>query len=239
MLFFYIRHGDPIYVPDSLTELGKKQADAVAKRLAMYGIDRIFASTSERAIQTARPTSELTKIEIEQRDFCHERYAAKEFTALNSKGEPQWAFYNERIRQLFNSPEIRAMGENWAEHPEFVDTAFKTGIERVKKGADELFLSLGYEHDRENGCYRAVAPNNQRVALFAHQGFGIAFLSAVLDIPYPLYSSHFDMCHSGMTVIDFNEGENGIVIPKVLSLSNDSHLYKEGLPSNYLGLQKF
>ena len=56
MLFFYIRHGDPIYDPDSLTELGKKQADAVSKRLALYGIDKIYASSSNRAIQTAKPT---------------------------------------------------------------------------------------------------------------------------------------------------------------------------------------
>lgn len=30
MIFFYIRHGDPIYVPDSLTPLGMRQADAQA-----------------------------------------------------------------------------------------------------------------------------------------------------------------------------------------------------------------
>ena len=53
MLFFYIRHGDPTYHPDELTPLGKRQAEAIAKRLALYGIDRIFASTSNRAIQTA------------------------------------------------------------------------------------------------------------------------------------------------------------------------------------------
>ena len=41
MLFFYIRHGDPIYEPDSLTVLGQKQAEALSKRLAMYGIDKV------------------------------------------------------------------------------------------------------------------------------------------------------------------------------------------------------
>ena len=61
MLFFYIRHGDPIYDPDSLTALGKRQAEAVARRLALYGIDEIYASTSTRAIQTATPTSEILK----------------------------------------------------------------------------------------------------------------------------------------------------------------------------------
>ena len=46
MLLFYIRHGDPIYNPDSLTPLGHRQAEAVAKRLALYGIDEIYASSS-------------------------------------------------------------------------------------------------------------------------------------------------------------------------------------------------
>ena len=32
MLFFYIRHGDPIYSPDSLTPLGRRQAEALGRR---------------------------------------------------------------------------------------------------------------------------------------------------------------------------------------------------------------
>ena len=63
MLFFLIRHGDPIYNPDSLTPLGERQAEAVGKRLALYGVDKIFASTSKRAEQTAVPTCEMLKKE--------------------------------------------------------------------------------------------------------------------------------------------------------------------------------
>ena len=75
-------------------------------------------------------------------------------------------------------------------------------------------------------------PNEKRVALFAHQGFGISFLSSVLDIPYPEFSLHFDFSHSSMTVIEFKDVD-GIVIPKVLTLSNDSHIYSENLPTKY------
>ncbi len=35
MLLFYIQHGDPVYDPDSLTPLGFRQAETVAKRLAL------------------------------------------------------------------------------------------------------------------------------------------------------------------------------------------------------------
>ena len=56
MLFIYIRHGEPIYDPDGLTELGKRQAEDVARHLKVEGVDKIFSSTSNRAIETALPT---------------------------------------------------------------------------------------------------------------------------------------------------------------------------------------
>jgi hypothetical protein len=76
------------------------------------------------------------------------------------------------------------------------------------------------------------------VALFAHQGFGLAFLSCLLDIPYPQFSTHFDMCHTGVTVIEFKE-RDGYAYPLVLTLSSDSHIYKDGLPTNYNNYIRF
>lgn len=49
MILYYIRHGDPIYNPNQLTPLGERQAEAAAKRLAVYGMDKIYASVSNRA----------------------------------------------------------------------------------------------------------------------------------------------------------------------------------------------
>ena len=74
MLIYYIRHGDPVYDPDSLTELGKRQAEAIGKRLAGVDIGKIYASSSNRAIQTATPLSEMSKKEITVLDWCNEGY---------------------------------------------------------------------------------------------------------------------------------------------------------------------
>ena len=68
--------------------------------------------------------------------------------------------------------------------------------------------------------------------------FGLAFLSTLLDIPYPEFCMHFDMGHTGMTVIDFTPAD-GIVIPRVLTLANDSHLYKDGPPPHYQNQLRF
>ena len=72
MLLFYLRHGDPIYEPDNLTELGKKQADALAKRLITSNIDVIYSSTSVRAMLTAEPTAKAYNKEIIPLSWAHE-----------------------------------------------------------------------------------------------------------------------------------------------------------------------
>lgn len=75
MLLFFVRHGDPVYVPDSLTPLGRRQAEAVAKRLARYGLDKIYVSSSARAIQTSEPTCEMLKMQSTVLDWCNESHA--------------------------------------------------------------------------------------------------------------------------------------------------------------------
>lgn len=232
MIFFYVRHGDPIYNPDSLTPLGVKQSEAVAKRLARYGIDRIYSSTSNRAIQTAKPTSELIKKDIELLEFANENLAWRDFTIENNE-KRTWLFQDEKTKMLFASDSIISLGNNWYNHPLMVD--YKIGIDRVYNDTFEFFKALGYEHIRNTGKYKVIKSNDERVSFFAHQGFGIAFLSVVLDIPYPIIANHFDMCHTGITVIEFKE-ENGYAVPKVLTLSSDAHLYSEGLPTKYNNL---
>jgi len=229
MLLFYVRHGDPIYEPDSLTPLGERQAEEVAKRLALYGIDRVFASTSNRAMQTAKPACEMLHKEMELLDFTSEVHAWRELAPDLGDGK-KFAGAQPRWKKLFVGPEVTALGRKWYEHPELSAYGFKEAMERVDRESDAWLVSLGYEHDRENGYYRAVRANDDRIALFAHGGFGQAFLSSILDMPYPHFCRHFSLCFTGVTVIEF-KGENDCVIPNVLTVSNDAHLYKSGIPA--------
>ena len=233
MLLYYVRHGDPIYSPDSLTPLGERQAEAVAKRLALYGVDEVYSSTSNRAVQTAKPTCELVQKEPELLDFANESYTWDDLTIEREDGKGRtWLFHDRKTIDLFCSSDIRALGDRWFDHPRFAANNYEKGINRRYDEADRFLAKLGYEHERYTGKYISINPNDKRIALFAHQGFGLAFLSCVLDIPYPQFCTHFDMCHSGVTVIQFAESGEWTV-PKILSLSSDSHLYKEGLPTFY------
>ena len=233
MILYYIRHGHPIYNPDSLTPLGIQQAEALAKRFAKLEFDEIYSSTSNRAIMTAKPTCKALGKEPVLLDFANEGYAWRDFTIKSEQANQKiWLHQDIKTINLFNSKEIRNLGDKWYHHPKFIEYNYENGINRIYDESDALLKELGYEHIRYTGKYKVTKPNNQRIAMFAHHGFGLAFLSCITDIPYPMFCTHFDMCHTGVTIVDFNEID-GFCVPKILTLSSDSHLYSEGIETNY------
>lgn len=238
MLLFYIRHGDPIYHPDDLTGLGMRQAEALARRLSLYGLDSIYSSTSKRARLTANPTAQILKREIVELDWCKEDYAYQDFSAPNEFGKIKWLFEIASLRSVMVSDEVTALGHRWWEHPQLADPRYRNGYYRIRTETHAFLADQGYIFDASSSTYQATRENQQRIALFAHQGFGMAFMSSVLNIPYPMYCTRFDMCHSGMTVISFSE-KIGKTVPTVLTLSNDAHLYRDGLPTNYQNKIRF
>ena len=242
MILFYIRHGDPIYSPDELTPLGRRQAESVAKRLCMFGVDEIYSSTSTRAMQTAQPTCELMKKEMITLDWMHESYAHKEMSIPVEGAKSTWCWAHPQYSQILASREVRSMGDLWHEHPSLKEFELDRCPKRIGHEMDLWLASLGFEHDREKGMYKVTTDNtHKRIALFAHEGAGKAFMSELLDIPFPYYAAHFEMKHTGMTAIYFDEGYSvkfdGYARARVMTLSNDSHLFRDGLPTNHQSTQ--
>lgn len=235
MLLYYIRHADPIYRPDSLTEFGHIQAEALAKKLSKFHFNEIYSSSSIRAQLTAEPTLKaLNKTLDGVFDWAHEIELWLTLTVPkpNCDDKVDWAFRTPKYTEQFNSDEMRSMSFDWYKHADFKNTKFEEGITKFNRCLDAFIESLGYVHDHEKHCFKAVNPSEKRIAFFAHQGIGLAFLSNILDIPYPIFSTHFDLGHSSVTVIEFKEN-NGYVFPKVLQLSNDAHLFKENVSTKY------
>ena len=165
-------------------------------------------------------------------DFCNEAHVWDFLTVPDKKtGERHWCYQDDEFLKLFFTDEIYYLRNSWYEHPIFEKYNFKDGCENLKKSCDEFLLSLGFERNSD-GTYKVIKPNSKRVALFAHEGFGMFFLSNLLNIPYPMFCSRFGLSHSGMTVVHFDEKKD-ITTPYLLTLSNDSHLYKEGLSTKY------
>ncbi len=237
MIFYYVRHGEPIYDPDSLTEQGHRQAEALAKRFALEGLDEIYASTSMRARMTAEPTCKLLGREMTLLDWANEGHAFHDFSVDIGNGERRWIFHRKEYIQKLMSAEVRALGYDWHKHPCFAGERFSEGVARIDRETDAFFKELGFEHDRENACYRSLqmraeGQEEKRVALFAHEGFGKAFLSSLMDLPYPYVATRCELSFTTVTVFHFDDRADAAP-PRLLQWANDSHLYKEGILTPY------
>ena len=228
MLLYIIRHGDPIYSSDSLTQQGKEQAKALAERLAVHGLDRIYSSPLGRAVETGEPTCRLLGLSCEIENWTSENDAWNDFTVQKPDGGRTWAFHQQNT--LLRSGRNLALRENWYD-ADCLRKEMKEGYDRIIRHSDEFLARQGYA--REGTVYRITKPVDDRVAVFCHQGFGLAWISHLLQIPPQIFWAGFDITHTGVSVFCFENHADGFTAPKCLCLSDMSHLYKAGLPLRY------
>lgn len=224
MLLYIVRHGDPNYKDDCLTERGILQAEAVGKRIAASGIDKIYSSPMGRARQTAEPSARLLGLDINIEAWAHEIQDGRLTPFPDGKRKSVSLVQNTYYRQNGN---INLDFDHAYECDGFSTSGMEEAYKVISNGAKEFLERLGYLE--EDGVYRIVKPNEDKVALFCHTAMGRTLLSYLLHIPIHLMWSGFQMTHTGVTVIEFANNENGVTAPKCLCFSDMSHLFSEGL----------
>ena len=222
MLLYIVRHGDPVYVTDSLTERGKRQAEAVGKRIYDSQIDRIFSSPMGRALETAEPACRLLGLECNIEEWTHEigdeRLTPFPDGKLKSITNVQNTYYLENGSIDLNYNEaFTCTGIN--------ESNIKSAVDFIEKHGNEFLERLGYK--KENGVYKILRNNEEKVALFCHSAFARAWLSVLLHIPFHIMWSSFSYTHTGVTVLEFKNNPNGITAPRCLCFSDMSHLYAQ------------
>lgn len=224
MLLYIVRHGDPIYETDTLTERGFLQAEAVGKRMLDAKIDRIFTSPMGRAKDTATPACRMLGLEYTVEDWARE--------VEDDRLTP----YPDGVLKSISYIPGTVLRENGNIDLSYDDAFDCTAINQsqmrrardiIEAGGRDFLERLGYRE--ENGVYRILHPNNERVALFCHSVMGRAWLSSLLHIPLHLMWAGFEVTHTGVTVLEFKNHESGFTVPRCLCFSDMSHLYAAGL----------
>ena len=228
MLLYIVRHGDPIYVTDTLTERGKLQAEAVGKRLAMAKIDRIFTSPMGRARETAEPLCRLLGKEYTVEEWTHEIEDERLTPFPDGKLKSVSVVQNTYFRQNGN---IRLDYDHAGECDGFSTSGMVEKTKFIEEKGNEFLARLGYE--KEGDIYRIVRPNEEKVALFCHGAFGRAWISTLLHIPLHMMWASFEYTHTGVTVLRFENNANGVTAPRCLCYSDISHLYMAGMDTFY------
>ena len=224
MLLYLIRHGEPDYTTDTLTEEGWNQARLVADRLVVSGIDEIHASPMGRARQTAAPTAEKLGLPIIIEPWAYE--LGKDCETLFDDGKRKTI--SSIPAAYLHRPEFRKLSsrEGIAQIEGLRETAFAARFEMLVRNFDALLEKEGYRRNVD-GLYDVVRPSDRHVALFCHMGMSRVLMAHAMNLPYHLLAASLMGNFTAITILEF-KSEGTVTSPVMLSFADTGHLFGRG-----------
>ena len=222
MRIVFVRHGEPDYARDCLTELGRVQAKKAAQRLLGGGIGEIYASPLGRARETAQAAAEVLGLPVKTLDFMEEvRWGSADGEELYAGGHP-WAIADEMARQgmELNRPD-------WRDAPWFRTNRVVECVDRVERGIDEWLAGFGYLREGKHYRHTAEEEQHKTVALFSHGGSSCAAMGHILGLPFPYAIALLHLDFTGITVVRLDSRAGIGAIPQ-LKCSNDTAHLRDG-----------
>lgn len=241
MRVLIVRHGDPHYPTDSLTEKGQREAALLADRLVKENITHAFVSPLGRAKQTAAPTLARLGMEATELEWL------REFPA---RLEEEFAFeirmFDRKVRCPWNMPpqlwtEIPGIYDvdGWRNAPIYRDGRVQQLYDSICKGWDDLLADHGYT--REGSVYRIAdgwEEKHETIALFCHLGLGTALLSHIMHISLTAAWHTLFMPTTSVTTVymERHRDEVPYAHARLIAVGDTSHLYAGGEPLSPCGL---
>jgi probable phosphoglycerate mutase len=230
MRLYIIRHADPDYDNNTITPAGHLEARALAPRLAAERLDYIYSSPLGRAVHTAEYTASLTGLTLRVEEWTREMDGL--WIDLPPWGRMVgWDLPAETVRPAPPYP----THETWYRLAPFDEPRFRESFDQLRAASDDFLKRHGYERDQ--GTYRCVRSNRDRIAVFCHDGFARAWLAHLLEIPLSLMWASFWLPPSSVTTVLFEERSVERAAPRCIGLGDVSHLYAAGLPVRPRGIK--
>ena len=227
MRILIIRHGDPDYENDSLTDKGKKEAALLSDRLVHENIDNFYCSPLGRARETCDFTIKYlqreTQILMWLQEFAHlidlptgEKHLVWDLLPT----------FREQYPDLMDA-------ERWLEVPFIKSSNVPEKYVELKNELDKLLAKHGYI--REGKHYRAENANRDTIAFFCHFGVESMILSHLLNIS-PIALAHgFLAFTSSVTTLYTEERRKGVAIFRCCGYGDISHLYAKNETPSFSG----
>lgn len=218
-----IRHAEPDYENNTLTEKGFKEAEALGKYYNASMFKSIYCSTLNRAKFTCDAVVKGKK----EVHYCEWLEEFKPQIFENGRRHNSWDYLpsffdnNETIqsKDLFNDPMLK-------------ECDAKKEYDRVIKYFDEVLANNGYV--RNGNSYKVVKESEDTLLFVCHFGMMSVLLSRLLNIPYTVLAQKTCCYPSGVTLVVSEEREQGIAQFRMLEFSNIEHLRKENIEPSFM-----
>ena len=227
MRLLIVRHGDPDYEHDSLTERGFQEAECLAERLAPLPVRAYYVSPLGRAQDTASCTltrAGRTAVTCEWlREFAPriDRPDRSDRKTITWDWLPQdWLQYPQFLD-----------ADAWTDHPVLRAAGVEAEYAWVTQSLDELLAAYGYE--RCGRYYRVTEANNDTLVFFCHFGLECVLLSHLMNVSPMVLWHGLAAAPTSVTTVYTEERREGIAYFRTAAIGDISHLYAKGLEPSF------
>lgn len=223
MKIMFVRHAEPWYAIDSLTEKGHREAELLSLRLCQLDVKAFYSSPLGRARETGSYTLEKMGREAEILPWLAE-FRGKSIDPENGQRRIPWDY---KPSVWMDRKELRDM-EVWLDDPLMAEGDVAQIWKETTEGLDALLASHGYV--RDGHIYRVEDNKPDTIVLFCHFGIMMACLSHLIGITPIILWHGFCTQPSSVTTLVTEERVKGEVVWRCMQLGDISHLYAGNEP---------
>ncbi len=228
MRIFIIRHAEPDYSIDSLTEKGWREARLLADRLKKTSIDAIYCSPLGRARDTISPYLKDTGREAVTYEWLREfspRIHRPDHPDCR-KGAWDWLPSDWLPCEEFFRRDL------WWTPPAMEEGHVKEEYDWVTGGLDQVLSHHGYR--RRGEYYEAAPANRDTIAFVCHFGVECVLLSHLMNTSPMTLWHHFCALPSSVTTLYTEERRDGVAVFRASGFGDLSHLYAGGEDPSFM-----
>ena len=223
MKLLIVRHGDPDYSIDSLTETGWKEAELLVPRMSKLDVKAFYVSTMGRAKDTAAPTLKALGREAEECDWLRE-FSEGVVRPYDQKPGRAWDW----LPAEWTKEERYFERDKWLEPEPFRDSNVGPEYKWVINNLDALLAKHGYV--RQDNYYRAEQANEDTIVFFCHFGLECVLLSHLLNVSPMVLWHGTCAAPTSVTTLVTEERREGVAYFRMSSFGDISHLYAADQP---------
>ncbi|MCQ2537089.1 MAG: histidine phosphatase family protein [Lachnospiraceae bacterium] len=253
MRIILVRHGEPDYAHDSLTEKGWREARLLGERVAKWNVKDFYCSPYGRAKDTAKPSLELTGKDITVLPWVKEfDYATTD--PITGRFHLSWDYTPE----FWTSQDKNFTLDDWVNaEPMCQNREIADNYKNVCDELDKLLLKYGYKRDgkiyrtvgrKQENVIRTVGPDDTEeamaltdescqptIVIFCHLGACCVLMSHLLNIPFMTLPHGLFLPPSSVNILTTEERWEDEASFRAQAIGDCTHLLMAGEPISSAG----
>ncbi len=253
MRLILVRHAEPDYAHNTITEKGKREAIALAQRIKNWDVTDFYMSPLGRAMDTAKPTLEIMGRNAEIIPW------AQEFTypcidPMTHTTHLCWDY----VPSMWTHENLNFTLNDWVHaYPQSTNPDIEANYKKVCAELDNLLLKYGYRRDgliyrtrgkcaenkihtvgpveTHDGQLLEKSDPGDTVVIFCHLGISCVFLSHLLNIPFMILPHALFLPPASVTILTTEERWEDEASFRAQAIGDVSHLLAAHEPISSAG----